>query len=183
MTCWALVVAGRGGRRSVAAREVADALAARGLRVGGFTQRTTEAEGGAKTIDLVRARDGASAPVARSVDRAPLDGGGCSIAFDAGGFEAGLRWIEEDAGASDVLVVDGIGKLELGGGGHRAAVARALAAERPVVLAIRDDQLVYVLEALGLGEPVAAYSDGEGPAALAAFVAEVARAVAPPLRR
>lgn len=73
------------------------------------------------------------------------------------------------------MVLDGIGKLELGGEGHRGAVDRALAEARVVVLAVRDDQLVYVIEALGLGEPVAAFSDGEGPAALAAFVAEVAR--------
>ena len=82
----------------------------------------------------------------------------------------------EDAGGSDVVVLDGIGKLELGGEGHRAALARALAEARLVVLAVRDDQLVYVVEALGLEEPVAAYTDGEGPAALEAFVAEVVRA-------
>jgi len=41
---------------------------------------------------------------------------------------------------------------------------------------VRDDQLVYVVEALGLEEPVAAYTDGDGPAALDAFVAQVAGA-------
>ena len=35
---------------------------------------------------------------------------------------------------------------------------------------------MYALEALALGEPVAAFTDGEGEAALRAFVAEVERA-------
>jgi len=175
MSRWAAVVAGKGGRRSRAAREVAEALAARGLRVGGFTQRTIEDDAGAKTIGLMRAAGGAEVPLARSVVPPP-GSSGCSIVFEAAGFEAARRWVAEDAPGSDVVVLDGIGKLELGGEGHRAAVARALADARLVVLAVRDDQLVYVIEALGLEEPVAAYTDGDGPAALDAFVAEVARA-------
>jgi nucleoside-triphosphatase THEP1 len=178
MTTYALVIAGKGGRRSQAARNVAGALAARGLRVGGFTQRTVESETGAKTIDLVHVRDGRVVPLARPA--APsADPTTCSLAFEPAAFEEARRWIEEDAESTDVLVVDGLGKLELGGEGHRAAVASALATARLVVLAIRDDQLVYAMEALGLGEPLAAYTDGSGSAALDAFVAEVARAARP----
>jgi nucleoside-triphosphatase THEP1 len=174
---YALVVAGKGGRRSSAAREVVDALRARGLRVGGFTQRTTEDEGGAKAIDLVRAAGGATVPLARSVPAPPAEGGGgCSLAFDAAGLEAARRWVEADAAGADVVVLDGLGKLELGGGGHRAALDHALARARLVVLAVRDDQLVYALEAFGLGAPIAAWAEGEGPAALAAFAATVAAA-------
>jgi nucleoside-triphosphatase THEP1 len=175
---WALVVAGKGGKRSGVARDVAAALAARGLRVGGFTQRTVEAEDGAKAIDLVRAGGGAAVPLARSATAA--DAAACTLAFDRAGSEEARRWIRADAPGSDVLVVDGVGKLELGGQGNRAAVDEALASGRLVVLALRDDQLVYAIEALGLEEPVAAYADGEGPSALAAFAAEVARAAAAP---
>jgi nucleoside-triphosphatase THEP1 len=170
---YALVIAGKGGRRSHAARDVAAALAARGLRVGGFTQRTAEAEGGAKTIDLVHVPDGRAVPLARSATAA--DAAACTLAFDRAGSEEARRWIRADAPASDVLVVDGIGKVELGGEGNRAAVTDALASGRLVVLAVREDQLVYAIEALGLEEPVAAYSDGSGTAALEAFVEEVAR--------
>jgi nucleoside-triphosphatase THEP1 len=174
-TTYALVIAGKGGRRSLVAREVADALAARGVRVGGFAQRTTEPEPGVKTIELVRIGDGRSAPLART-SKGSADPSACSLAFDRGAFEVARRWIEEDAAACEVLVVDGLGKLELGGDGHRAAIGRALAAGPLVVLAVRDDQLVYALEALGLDEPVAAYTDGEGAAALHAFAEQVARA-------
>lgn len=175
---WALVVAARGGKRSRAAREVVAALAARGLRVGGFTQRTTDHEDGSKEFDLVRAPGGESVPLARADKRAPAtDGGGCSVVFAPAAFELARRWVEADAAAADVLVLDGIGKLELAGEGHRAAVARALSAPPLAVLAIRDDQLVYALEALGLDEPVASYTDGDGAGALAGFVEAVAAAV------
>lgn len=174
---WALVVAARGGKRSRAAREVADGLAARGLRVGGFTQRTIDREDGSKDIDLVHASDGRVVPLARSEKRAaPVEGGGCAIVFDPAGFEAARRWVEADGRGSDVLVLDGIGKLELAGQGHRAALTAALSAAPLVVLAVRDDQLVYAVEALGLGEPAASYGDGEGPEALAAFLDDVAAA-------
>jgi nucleoside-triphosphatase THEP1 len=156
---------------------VADGLAARGLRVGGFTQRTTDADGGAMRIDLVHATDGAVVPLARSApEAAAAPGGGCSVAFDPAGFEAARRWIEADAAGSDVVVLDGLGKLELGGGGHRAALGLALGAARVVVLAVRDAQLVYALEALGLGEPVAAWAEAEGPGALPVFLEAVAAA-------
>lgn len=174
---WAAVVAGKGGRRSRLAREIAAALAARGLRVGGFTQRTVEAEDGRKTIELVHASDGRTAPLARSADPGK-DDASCSIAFDAAAFATARRWLEADAATSDVLVVDGLGKLELGGDGHRAAIAHALRGPRPVVLALREDQLVYAVEALGLDEPVAALAEDEGPGALEGFVAAVARAAA-----
>jgi nucleoside-triphosphatase THEP1 len=174
---WALVVAPKGGQRSLAARELADALAARGLAVGGFVQRTAEPVPGRKEITLVRLRDGRERLLARTVVGAPAaappaaaDASACSLAFEPAAFEAARAWVEEDAGTSQVLVLDALGKLELSGEGHRAAVARALASDRPVVLAVRDDQLVYAVEALGLDEPVAAFTDGEGAAALAAFL-------------
>jgi nucleoside-triphosphatase THEP1 len=175
---YALVIAGKGGRRSQAARNVASALAARGLRVGGFTQRTIESATGAKTVDLVHVRDGRVVPLARPA--AASDAAACSLAFEPAAFEEARRWVEEDAETTDVLVIDGIGKVELGGEGHRAAVASALATAKLVVLAVRDDQLVYALEALALGEPLASYTDGSGAAALDAFVGEVVRAARPP---
>ncbi len=173
---WALVVAGKGGKRSRAAREIAGALASRGLRVGGFTQRTIEPEVGPKTIELVRVRDGRALPLARSAPDAGAEPASCAFVFDRAALEEAGRWVDADAREADVLVVDGLGKLELGGGGNRAAIARALAGPRLVVLAIRDDQLVYAMEALGLGEPVASCAEADGAAALDRFVDEVARA-------
>jgi nucleoside-triphosphatase THEP1 len=178
---YALVIAGRGGRRSQAARNVAEALVARGLRVGGFTQRTVESGTGKKSVDLVHARDGRAVPLARAAP-AGADPAACSLAFERAAFEEARRWVEDDAETCDVVVVDGLGKLELGGEGHRATIAHALKTAPLVVLAVRDDQLVYAVEALGLEEPVASYTDGSGAAALDTFATELVRAARGPAR-
>jgi nucleoside-triphosphatase THEP1 len=172
---YALVIGGKGGRRSQAARNVAKALVARGLRVGGFTQRTIELEGGKKRIDLVHARDGRVVPLAHAAVPG-ADPDACSLSFERAAFDEARRWVEWDIPECDVLVLDALGKLELGGEGHRATLAHALANAPLVVLAVRDDQLVYALESLGLDEPVASYTDGSGAAALEDFVAQVAHA-------
>lgn len=177
---WALLVAAKGGRRSRLAADVAARLAARGLAVGGFVQRTDEPSPGRKVITARRLRDGREVALG-ATDPAPpgaaaagaADASSCALRFDPAGFAAARAWLEEDA-AADLVVLDALGKLELAGEGHRPALARALALGRPVVLAVRDDQLVYALEALGLDEPAAAYAEGDGEAALDAFLDAVA---------
>ena len=172
---WALVVAGKGGRRSLAAREIADALAARGLSVGGFVQRNEEPAPGRMQITMVRLRDGRERLLARPGAASPADPAACSLSFEPAGFAEARAWVEEDVAAAEVLVLDALGKLELAGEGHRAALQRALGSGRPVVLAVRDDQLAYAVDALGLDEPVAAFADGEGEAAREAFLVAVAQ--------
>lgn len=177
---WAALVAGKGGRRSRLAREVAAALSARGVAVAGFAQETTEPREGVKAIALHRLPRGEVVALARSgPDGAPGEAAGaCALVFDPAALARARAWIAEDAPRAAVLVVDGLGKLELGGGGHRAALDDALAAGRVVVLALRDDQLFHAVEALGLDEPLAAYTEGEGEDARRAFLAEVERAAA-----
>lgn len=188
---WALVVAAKGGKRSRAAADIADALRARGVRLGGFVQRMAEPAPGTKEISLVRLRDGRERLLARTtpaaapsptVSPAALqpaaadEASACLIGFDPAGFAEARAWVNEDAATMDLLLLDAIGKLELSGEGHRDAVRRALSSGKPVALAIRDDQLVYAMEAFGLDEPLAAYTDGDGDAARDAFVAALAGA-------
>ncbi|MFT3915814.1 MAG: DUF2478 domain-containing protein [Anaeromyxobacteraceae bacterium] len=178
---YALVIGGKGGRRSAAAREAAAALAAAGLRVGGFTQRTLEDERGHKTVLAERLEDGRRITLAESTAQPAEAGGSCALAFDPAALAEVRTWVEAAARDAAVLVVDGLGKLELGGGGNRAAIAQALHAAPLVVLALREDQLAYALEALALeDEPLAAYSDGEGAGALRDFVAALAVAARSP---
>lgn len=177
---WALLVAAKGGRRSRLAAEVAARLSARGLAVGGFVQRTDEPTPGRKVITAVRLRDGREVVLggtdpAGATGPGAADASSCALRFEPAGFAAARAWVEAD-GAADLLVLDALGKLELAGEGHRAAVARALLLGPPVVLAVRDDQLVYAVEALGLDEPVATLAEGDGEAALDAFLDAVAQA-------
>lgn len=172
---YALVIGTKGGTRFQAVREIADALAARGVRVGGFTQRTIRPEAAPSRIEIARIGGDAARTLARAAAGGD-DPASCTFAFDPAALEEARRWVVEDAAAAEVVILDGIGTLELGGGGHRAALAHALAAARVSVVSVRHDQLVQAVEALGPGEPLAAYTAGEGPDALAAFVAEVVRA-------
>jgi nucleoside-triphosphatase THEP1 len=146
--------------------------------VGGFTQRTVRPEAGASRVEIARLGGGAPRVLARAGGAAVegRDPASCAFAFDPAMLDEARRWIAEDVAAADVVVLDGVGTLELGGGGHREALAHALARARVALVSVRDDQLAYAVEALGDGEPVAAFTVGEGAAALAAFVGAVARA-------
>jgi nucleoside-triphosphatase THEP1 len=174
---YALVIGNKDGRKSIVMREIADALAGRGVRVAGFTQRTSEQGPGRKAVEVVRLRDAASVRLACTTTDPGSAAGVCSFAFDANAFAESRRWIEEDVAGADVIVLDGLGKLELGGGGHRATIEHALRAGPLVVLSVKEDVLVYALEALALEEPIASLATGEGSDALDGFVAAVAGAV------
>lgn len=173
---YALVVGEKSSRKSAVMRRIADGLAARGLRVAGFTQRMFEEGPGRKRVEVVRVGDGRAVPLARTTadpgDAAAI----CSFAFESPAFEEARRWIEADAAEADVILLDGIGKLELGGGGHRGAIEYALRAGPPVVLALREDNLVYAMDALALEEPLASYGTTEDAAALDRFLNAVGSA-------
>lgn len=173
---YALVIGEKGSRKSTVVREIAQRLTARGLRVAGFTQRILEEGPGRKTVEVVRVSDGRAALLARTCADPGEAAAVCSFAFEGQAFEEARRWVESDAPDADVIVVDGMGKLELGGGGHRGTIEYALRAGRPVVLGLRDDNLVYAMEALALEEPLASLGTAEDDAALERFVHAVARA-------
>lgn len=177
---YALIIGDSGGDRSAMARDVARRLAGRGLRVAGFTQRIREVTEGRKAIEVERLGGGAAIALARTSAAAGPGPAVCSYAFDAAAFEEVRRWVEADAAGAQVLVLDGLGKLELGGGGHRAALELALRAGPPVVLAVRRDQVFYALEALDLDAPLASCAGEDGAAALDQLVEAVALAARPP---
>ena len=174
---YALVIGEKGSRKSTVMREIAQRLTARGLRVAGFTQRVSEERPGRKTVEVVRVSDGRAVLLARTSADPGEAAAVCSFAFEGQAFEDARRWVESDAPDADVIVVDGMGKLELGGGGHRGTIEYALRAGPPVVLGLRDDNLVYAMEALALEEPLAFLGTAEDDAALERFVHAVARAI------
>lgn len=178
MARWALIECERSKPKSEFALELARVLAGRGLRVGGFAQPQRLDERGEKGYELVRLSTGERAVLARGGTAAQAgEEAVCDFAFRQGVFDLARRWIEEDAGA-DVLILDGIGKLEAAGRGHAASLRRAL--ELPpatrVVLATRPSQLFYVVERFGLGEPIASLGLPAVEAERAAFAGALARA-------
>jgi nucleoside-triphosphatase THEP1 len=178
MVRWALIECERSKPKSEFALELSRALAGKGLRVGGFAQPERRDERGEKGYELVRLSTGEREELARGgVAARPGEEAVCDFAFRQGAFDLARRWIEADAGA-DVLILDGIGKLEAAGRGHAASLRRALELSPParVVVAARPSQLFYLVERFGLEEPIASLRLPAAEGERADFARALARA-------
>lgn len=155
MARWA-VIAGEDGEQSASlALELVAELRAASVRVGGFVQRKGVDGDGKKGYDFVRLRDEETVPLALegASARGPGEETFCSLVFQQAGFDAARRWLEEDAATADLLVLDGISKLEVSGRGHAAALEAALQLpDKVVLLCVRGSQLVYAVERFKLAE-------------------------------
>jgi nucleoside-triphosphatase THEP1 len=77
----------------------------------------------------------------------------CRLGIRTAALLAAFRWIQEDVQTADVVVVDGVGKLEATGDGHMAALrwARDWPASAPiVVVSARGDMLSALQRNLAL---------------------------------
>ncbi|MBI5493821.1 MAG: DUF2478 domain-containing protein [Deltaproteobacteria bacterium] len=161
MARWALLTGGLGSHRSDAMRRLAAAVRATGRVAAGFTQRRLLDDDGVRTgLQLERVTTGESTTLARraAAGAAEHEQTYCEMLFDRRAFQAGARWVDQDAAGADVLLLDELAKVEAGGGGHTPAARRALRCPPAVivVLAVRGDQLAAVMDRLDLSdEPVA----------------------------
>lgn len=144
---------------------------ARGVRVAGVLQEATERDGERVAYEAVRiAHPEERVVVARRGPPATGETPICSFSFDDEAFARVAAWIAEDRAA--VIVIDEVSKAESRGRGHAAAIRHALASDATVVLCVRADELVHVLEQFGI-EDVASSVDTAQPHALAAFAAQI----------
>ena len=150
-----VVVTGPSGSgKTPLVRSLIDELEARGIDVAGFLQPAT-VEGGEKIG--FRIQDASTGEIAELARRVPPDRGdfGTSFKFFDGGFELGTRTLGEIRPGS-VLVIDELGPVELRGGGHWPAVARALktADIGGLVVVVRRTLVPALVEALDAGDVV-----------------------------
>jgi len=174
---WALIVGARGTGKSWLSARVVASLTERGVAVAGVFQEAM-VEGDERVgYRACRAARGDSVIVARKATaQAPPGDVSCSFAFDAAAFAQVRRWIAEDTRAGGAVLIDEVSKQEVSGGGHYEAIVDALQGPALVILAVRADQLVFVMEKLALDEPVASIETNE-QGDLDAFVSAVALAV------
>ncbi len=156
-----LVYGTRGAGKTTATLTVADGLAHRGIAVGGYFQQSTTDDLERRGYDLVRVGDRTqTVPLARpgGTEQAGTSAV-CTFSFSQESFAAGLGWLQQDAPACRVLVLDEISKLEVRGEGHAQALrwALGLGEETLLLLSVRGDQLFYVMEAFALEAHVAGY--------------------------
>ena len=172
---WALVTRRSGASPLV---RIAAALLAERVRVAGFAQEPVEQDAERTGYELRRLESRERRPVARRATAEPADGecAFCSLYFDENAFAAAREWIREDAGHAEVLLIDGVSKLEAAGRGHAGALREALRHSSLVVLAVRPEQLFAIMERFDLPEPIATLEDTSDEA-LASFAAMVAAAV------
>jgi nucleoside-triphosphatase THEP1 len=180
MAKWAALVGAKGSGKSVDALDVARRLQTRGARVGGFVQRSHTDALDRKSYELVRLACHEAVSLARP---GAAEGPGlethCSWIFESGAFDKARGWLLEDAPACDVLFVDEVSKVEVGGRGNHDALRAALALDdsKLVVVCIRADQLFYVVDKIGLGDAAATLECPADDCAKDGFVAEVLAAV------
>jgi nucleoside-triphosphatase THEP1 len=143
----------RGAGKTTTTLRLAERFASQGLRVGGFFQRATTDTLGRRGYELVRYIDRAQMiSLAQPGVRPDEEAGSCSFVFARDALAAGFAWLREDAAWADVLVIDEVSKFEVAGEGHEHALrwALALPADRLLLLSVRADQLVAVVEQFAL---------------------------------
>jgi putative molybdopterin biosynthesis protein len=139
---------------AASAARVVDRLRERGLRVGGFLQVPCGPSDRLLGYDLVRLGKPDRVPLADCLSGpAPATGQPhCRLGFRPASLVTAFRWLQDDVSDADVLVVDGVGKLERMGQGHFPALqwVRDLARPMVVVLSARQDVLPAVRRKLSL---------------------------------
>lgn len=170
MTPWALILGDRRTGKTSLARRVATTLEARNLRVVGVLQDAIEKDGDRIAYEAVRLGVRAVAErvvVARKSVAGGLDretAPSCSYAFDDDAFARVASWLEQDAATADVIVIDEVSRAESRGRGHARAIVTALARSESggpvVVLCVRADELVHVVEHFGLNDTLATLETG-----------------------
>jgi excisionase family DNA binding protein len=137
-----------------------DVLRSQGVRVGGFLQ-VPSGPASAKPLgyDLYRLLQPERMPLAERIrhdQRGPTGERSCELTFHAAALVRACEWLREDASVSDVLVVDGVGKLEERGQGLFPALAWARMQVRPkmILLSSRWDHVPQVTARLALTDRI-----------------------------
>jgi len=130
-------------------------LKAAGICTAGFFQHKSTNAHGQKRYELVRLHGDERALLAveglaaKKENEEPF----CSIVFHNDSFATACRWVEEDAHTAELLLVGGIGKLEVFDKGHSKLLEHLLKKDAALLLlCVRASQLSYVMERFVLPE-------------------------------
>jgi len=142
-----LLSGGIGDGKTSTAERLAKALAHAGICVGGIVAPRRVAGGETVGYDIVDLATGGRRPFA-STSPPGLPAGRFHISQTGLNFAAQV--LRKATGAADVVFVDEVGRLELGGAGHRPAVRDLLASSSTAILSVREAFLEEVVDSFGL---------------------------------
>ncbi len=176
---WAVLIRDRADQMLGLVQELRD----RGLRVGGFVQ-VPSGPASAKPLgyDLYRLNKPERAPLAERIRHDQLSPSGdrfCELSFHASTLARACEWLREDVSMSDLLIVDGVGRLETRGQGLFPALAWARTQSRPklIILSSRRAHVPDVARRLSLSDKqVTELSFGSQSAAPQQIVEQIVRA-------
>lgn len=142
-----LLSGGIGDGKTSTAERLAKALKDEGIHVGGIVAPRRMA--GEETVgyDVVDLATGERRPFA-TTSPPGLPAGRFHIS--PAGLAFAAQALRKATGAADVVFVDEVGRLELGGEGHAPAVRDLLASSSTAVLSVRETFLEEVVDAFGL---------------------------------
>jgi len=155
-------------------------LQQRGLKVGGFVQ-VPSGPASEKPLgyDLYRLARAERVPFAER--RLPLRGQPaerfCELSLHTESLARAWQWLREDMACCELLVVDGVGRLEEQGQGMFPALAWARSIDGPklVLLSVRSGQVPNVADALALSDRmIAGFALGNSDASQALAVERIA---------
>jgi|GEM_PF-666138 len=138
--------------------DLVQVLRDRGLRVGGFVQ-VPSGPSSSKPLgyDLYRLSQPERIPLAERIrhdQRRPTGERHCELTFHTSTLARACEWLREDVAVSDLLIVDGVGRLEERGQGLFPALAWARMRARPkmIVLSSRSDHVPHITQRLALSD-------------------------------
>lgn len=138
--------------------DLVQVLRDRGLRVGGFVQ-VPSGPASSKPLgyDLYRLSQPERIPLAERIvhdQRRPTGERYCELTFHTSTLARACEWLREDVAVSDLLIVDGVGRLEERGQGLFPALAWARMQARPkmIVLSSRPDHVPHITQRLALSD-------------------------------
>ena len=117
-------------------QEIADHLAAAGVRLGGFVQHATAEDGDCCAVMHLRdLRDGSLIPISQDLGPAAR---GCRL--DPGVLAEVAERLEVSLDSDlQILILNRFGRAEAEGRGLRSAIQKAVAAGIPILMAVKDE--------------------------------------------
>jgi nucleoside-triphosphatase THEP1 len=152
---WALISAERIEESTACALSIVARLKAVGIRTAGFSQHKSTNAHGQKHYEVVRLHSHERALLA--VDGTSAKGENetffCSLVFHNDSFATARRWVEEDKHEAELLLLGGVGKLEVFDKGHSRLLEGLLKEDGALLLlCVRASQLSYVMERFSFPE-------------------------------